>query len=271
MSVNTIIFYEDEYAKSLLNGAKQNKRLTFYDLCLVAMYIRDIIGKSKEQTYSDMVDFCKKNNPDFNEVLGANKLRSALNKTDTYGIRRKKSVEVTKNELEIIKNAFSDYKHQKVMFAMLVIAKFFHNKDHYKKIFEDKNNSDGKSKKDNALDKYEKRYYVNQSLNKIFKTAKVHVQKKSRYKILYDLQQNNFIDTTLRGTFEILFVFPDSPVEIIVDDLNNIESFFPYYCIVCGRKYKREPYSKNQLCDTCYQEKRKKDEIERMRNYRKEL
>ena len=251
--MNTLIFYEDEYAESLLNGAKKNKRLTFFDLCIVSMYIRDVIGKSKEQTYSDLVNFCKENNPDFNEILGSRKLKAALNKTDLYGVRKRRDVEVTKSEMETIRSAFLDYKHQKVMFAMLIIAKFFHNKDHYRA---------KKKVKDNE------KYYVNQSLNKIFKAAQVHVQKKDRYNILYDLQQEGYLETTLRGTFEILFVDDESPVEILVTDLNNIESFFPYYCIVCGKKYDREPYSKTQMCNSCYQEKRRQDERERMRRAR---
>lgn len=248
-----LIFYEKEYAESLLNGLKKNKRLTFYELCLVAMYFRDVIGKSKEQTYCDLVEFCKENNPDFNEILGNKKLKSALNKTDFYGIRRRRDIVVTKKEMDTIRNAFSDYKHQKIMFAMLVIAKFFHNKDHYRK--KEKPEDDNK-------------YYVNQSLNKIFKAAKVHVAKKEKYKILHDLQKFGWVETTLRGTFQILFVKEDSPTEILVTNLNDIESFFPYYCIVCGKQYEREPYSKNQMCEACYQEKRRQDEKERMRKTR---
>jgi len=251
--MNTLIFYEDQYAESLLNGTKKSKRLTFFDLCMVAMYIRDVIGKSKEQTYNDLVAFCKENNPDFNEILGSRKLKAAVNKTDLYGVRKKRDIKVTKSEMETIRSAFSDYKYQKVMFAMLIVAKFFHNKDHYRA----KNKTTGGEK-----------YYVNQSLNKIFKTAKVHVRKKDRYTILYDLQQAGYIEATLRGTFEILFVDEESPVEILITNLNDIESFFPYYCIVCGKKYDREPYSKNQMCDSCYQEKRRRDERERMRKAR---
>ena len=100
-----LIFYEEEYAEALLNGLKKNKRLTFYELCLVAMYFRDIVGKSKEQTYSDLVEFCKENNPDFNEILGNKKLKAALNKTDLYGIRKRRNIPVTRAEMDIIRIA----------------------------------------------------------------------------------------------------------------------------------------------------------------------
>ena len=103
---------------------------------------------------------------------------------------------------------------------------------------------------------------------KIFKAAKVHVDRKNRYKILYNLQQAGFVETTLRGTFQILFICQDSPVEILVTDLNDIESFFPYYCVVCGERYEREPYSKNQMCKECYNDKRQRDERIRMRKTR---
>ena len=249
-----LIFYEEEHVKSLLNGDKKNKQLTFYELSLIAIYLRNTVGKSKSQVYSDLVEFCKENNSDFNEILGSRRLKAAVNKSDLYEIRERRDISVTKAEMETILNAFSDYKHQKVLFTMIVIAKFFHNKDHYKE-------SDGSSSSN--------QYYVNQSLNSIFKIAKVHGRRSDRYKILYEIEQKGLIRTTLVGTFEILFVEKDSPVEILVTDLDDIESFFPYYCISCHKQYDRAPYSKNQLCQECYEEKRREDERLRMEKARK--
>lgn len=249
-----MIFYEEEYAKNLLNGAKKNKQLTFHEISLVAIYLRNTIGKSKTQVHKDLVDFCKYNNSDFNEILGNRKLKAAIKKTDLYNIRKRHDVGVTEFEMQTIKESFDNYKCQKVLFIMLVISKFFHNKEHYRK---------------KKPGKYDDRYYVNQSLNQVFKIAKVHVGLKERYQILYKIQQSGLIETTLRGTFEILFVDENSPVEILITDLNNVESFFPFYCIACGKQYERASYSKTQLCDDCYKRKRKEDERKRMQKARK--
>lgn len=239
-----LIFNEIEHAKFLLDGGKKNKQLTFYELSLVAIYLRDVIGKSKDQVYDDLVLFCKENNADFNEILGRRRLKAALNKSDHYGIRKIKSKTVTKSEVETIRDTFSDYKKQRVLFAMIVLAKYFHDKSHHIK---------------HRSTKYDDKYYVNQSLTRIFKIAGVHATRKERHKILYDLEQSGLIQTTLKGTFEILFIDEDSPTDIIVDDFYRINEFAPCFCVKCGKRYEWNSYSKNQLCDECYNKKRLED------------
>lgn len=249
-----LIFNEKEHAEYLLNGGKKNKQITFYELSLIAIYLRDIVGKSKDQVYSDLVLFCKENNADFNEVLGRRRLKAATNKSDRYKIRSIKNKSVTVSEIETIKNMFTDYKRQKILFTMVVLAKYFHDKSHHVQ---------------HKSTKYDDKYYVNQSLTRIFRIADVHASRKERHKILYDLEQSGLIHTTLKGTFEILFIDENSPPSIIIDDFYRISEFAPCFCIECGKQYRRNSYSKNQLCDKCYDKKRADDIRKNMAKARK--
>ncbi len=245
-----LIFYEKQHAERILREGIHDSKLSFHDLSLVASYLRYEVGKTRKQALNDLIDLCKDNNPDFNYVLSRNFLNSVLNKSDLYDLRKPRSIEVTKSEMDIIRKNFEDYRHQKVLFWMLVVAKFFQNKDHYRK----------RRKKDN-----DDRYFYNFGLARAFRMAKVYVDKKTRYDMLYDFQQSGLINTTYHGSFEILFVDNDDQTEIVIDDLDDIISFFPYYCANCDKKYEWSPYSKNQLCDDCYEKERKEYVREKQR------
>ena len=249
------VFYEEEYVERLLNSTEQ-KRASYKDLSLIARYLKSKLGKNKTQIYNDLVEFCEYHNPEFNEVLAHRRLKSAVRSVDRYDLRSRIDIPVTKAEMESIRNAVTDYKRQKVLFAMLVISKFEHHREHIKK---------------RKSTRYDENYYTNQRLTKILKMAKVHVSRKERYKILYDLEHTGLITTTMVGSFQINFVNTDSEIEVLITDLNDIESFFPYHCISCGKIYERSPYSKNQLCDKCYQEKRAEDVRKNMRKYDRKL
>ena len=249
----TIIFYEERHAKKILAGDFEG-RPTFYDLCLVSRYLKKI-GKNKEQIYDDIVEIYEQRDPDFNEVLSQGYIRKAVDTVDKYNLRETSPVRITKNEINSILEIFQDYKEQKVLFIMLVLSKFKHNKLHIK---------------NRKQTKYDGNYYVSEKLTSILNLAKVHLSKKDRHKMLYDLEQSGLIRTTLTGSFQINFVDanPRSKVEVIILDLENIESFFPYYCTNCGNKYERKPYDKNHLCEDCYLEDRRKSKQEAMSNIR---
>ena len=249
-----MIFYEEEHVKSILNR-KDMQYVSYQDLSLIARYLKTKLGKNKNQIYSDLVDYCQQNNPEFNEILARRKLKSAIKSTEKYELRKRIDIEVTKNEMNSILKTFSGYKEQKILFVMLILSKFEHYREHIKNRKETR---------------YDDDYYTNERFTKILQMAKVYVDRSERYDILYRLEQSNLIRTTMVGSFQINFIDENSNVEVLITNLNDIEAFFPYYCINCRQRYDRDPYSKNQLCDECYDEKRKKDERERMRRARQD-
>jgi hypothetical protein len=248
-----IIFYEEKHAKKILGGDFEG-RPSFYDLCIVSRYLKKL-GKNKTQIYDDIVDLYESIDPDFNEVLSQHYIKRAIDTIDKYNLRETSPIRVTKNEINSITKAFDDFKEQKVLFIMLVLSKFKHKKDHIK---------------NRKPSKYDGNYYVSEKLTSILKLSKVYLSKKERHEMLYRLEQSGMIRTTLNGSFQIMFVDenPRSKVEVVIVDLENIESFFPYYCVVCGKRYERKPYDKNHMCDPCSQEERRKAKQEAMANAR---
>lgn len=232
-----MIFCEKSYAENLLiNGF--SRFMSYNDLAILARYYK-YLGKNKSQIYSDLINFCSKYNSDFNEVLSFKKIKNAVKTIDKYSLRIGKSVDITKAEMNSILE-LKDYKFQKVLFVMLAIAKYF--KEHKTNI---------KEKKET---KYSNNYYVNEKFTNLLKMAKVNISKTKRIEMMHALEEMGYFSTTLVGSFKINFINYLSPIEIHVENMDNLISFFPFYCKSCKNKYSPIPRDRMGLCGSCYQE-----------------
>jgi len=245
-----MIFYEKDKAEELLKSGFTSF-MNFADLSLLARYFK-YMGKNKTQIRKSLIEFCIKFVPDFNEVLSRNRIEGAIKTVDKYGIRFPIDVVVTKSELEIIKGC-GNYKRQKVLFVMLVIAKYFKKND--TKLLPKKSN------------KFDGCYYANEKITNIFKMAKVNASKKERMNIQYGLQQLGLITTIKSDAFQIHFVDDNSDPAITVTDMNKLIDFYPMYCQNCGKIIKNKSKMHN-LCKKCYNEKRKFDNAMKSKKYR---
>jgi hypothetical protein len=219
------------------------------DLSILAKYFKHI-GKNKTQIRKSLLDFCEKFTPNFNEILSRNKIDSAIKDSEEYGLRFPIDIAVTNTELDIIKN-YGDYKRQKILFVMLVIAKYFKYND-TKLVPLDKT-------------KYNNEFYVNDTFINILKIAKVNVSRIERMYILNDLQQSKLIATkkTKRSvSFKINFVCESSDSAIIVNDMNNIIEFYPFYCEKCG-KILEKTGRRQKYCKECYKKEDRKTSNDR--------
>ena len=121
-----IIFCEKKHAEWMLENGFHNF-MSSQDLSILARYLK-YIGKNKTQIKSDLIDFCKRYNPEFNEVIYDKKIRWVIGTCDKYKLRITMSIKVTEKELETIKSV-KNYKYEKILFVMLVIAMYFkHNR-----------------------------------------------------------------------------------------------------------------------------------------------
>jgi hypothetical protein len=251
-----MIFYEDRHANYLL----QNGFTSFMngsDLNILAKYFK-YIGKNKSQIRESLIEFCEKYNPDFNYILARNKIEYAIKICEKYGLRFYMDIIVTESEMEKIRGC-GDYKHQKILFAMLAVSKYFKyndtklNKDNKKDIEYD-NNKENESQ-------YSNNFYVNEKFINIVKSAKVNVNKVQRKDLLNDLQQGGFIETLRRRDGKIFYVInivdENSPKLVVINDMYNVVDFCPFYCEVCGEKCEKS--KRHNYCEECYQEKRLSD------------
>jgi hypothetical protein len=247
-----LIFDEKKYALNLLKNGFSTSYINFNDLCILAKYFK-YIGKNKTQIRKNLQDFCIKFGQEYNEVLFRDRLEKAIRQSQKYGIRIPIDINVTETELEKIKSV-GDYKRQKILFVMLVIAKYFKYTD---------------SRLQDKRKRVNTNFYVNENFIDILELANVNIQRLERRDILYDLEQSGLIST--KGNkdgnvyFLINFIDEESDVAIVINNIDNIVKFYPVYCENCG-KIIRDKSKMHMLCRDCYE----KDLKERRRNFSKE-
>ena len=245
-----MIFYEkDEAEKILVSGF--TSFMSYSDLSLLAKYFK-YLGKNKSQIRKSLIDFCYKYNPEFNEVLSRNSIDNAIKSSQKYFLRLKMDVGVTEKEISLIKGC-GDYKMQKIIFVMLVISKYLKY-----------NNTRIHAKSPTP---YDKNFYVPMKFTEILKIAKVNINRSDRIRMLSGLKSSGLISFTYVGSFQIMFVDEDSEPFIVVNNMNDIISFYPFYCEVCGKIVKNKA-KRHNLCEECYKEKRNLISRDIMRNKR---
>jgi len=241
------IFDELSYAKNLLEkGFDENRFST--DLLILAKYYRYLEYKEK-QIKKSLIDFCIQFDPYFNLVLNDESLRNAVINSREYKLVLPVDVPITEHELESIKK-LDNFRYEKVLFVMLVVAKYFkltrkHNK-------EEKDFDDGK-------------YRENLSFSTIYRLA--HIAEKPGENIKHKLSELGFADPGNIRPESIRLNFTDtndkSEIKIIVTDMNNIISFYPIYCSWCGKILTEKIIGRKSMHEECAKEKNIKNNKER--------
>lgn len=244
-----IIFCEKKHAEWMLENGFHNF-MSSQDLSILARYLK-YIGKNKSQIKTDLIEFCKKHNPEFNEIIYDKKLRWVINSCNKYNLRIVMDIIVTEKELETIKSV-KNYKYEKILFVMLVVSKYFK----YNRIKIEKENS-----------KKNENFYVNAKFTDILKQANVNVSKKERNSILFELNKTGLIEATLNGAHKINFISEESGSAVVVNNMDAIISYFPIFCIKCGNKMDKKSY-KHDMCPSCYKEYRTEKVREHVRKHR---
>lgn len=244
-----MIFYEKERAEFILKNGFSSF-MSSGDLILLAKYFKSI-GKNNPQTRKSLLDFCYKYNPEFNEVLSKKSIDYAMKISQNYKLRERFDVPIFQNELDIIRK-LKNFKKEKILFVMLVIAKYF--------------KLNPSIKKEKIDEKYINNFYIGYKMTEILKIAKINISKKERNNIVHELYLGGYISPTLRGSYQILFAESEGEQSILVDNLDDIVSFYPMYCSSCGK-----PLSvvakRHSLCEECYAESRKTTYRESSKKY----
>jgi len=248
-----IIFNELEYAEDLLENGFQDY-LSWGDLKILSSYFRHN-GLKNPQIKKFIIEFHKRF-ADYNESIVGAKLDNAIKKSEKYILRISTSVTITESEISNIRT-LKNYKLEKICFVMLVISRS-------NRI---------------AFNSQSPRYYLNKNFSEILLEAKVHASKAERDKIKHELfklgmicapNPNKMAEYNSHGEmFELLFVDEDSLDAIIVNNLYDIASFYKQKCIQCGKDMEIGQSRKREICNECYEEQRKEENTQRMREVRK--
>lgn len=245
-----MIFDEKKAAEKILKNGFSSF-MSRKDLYILAKYFK-YIGKNKTQIRKSLIEFCEKYNPEFNEVLSRERINNAIKNSDKFGLRLPVTINITESELESIKNV-GNHNRQKILFVMLAISKYA------------KYSGTRYIPKKETI--YDDNFYINEKTTSILKMAKVNMNKIDRRKVFADFKKLGVIDSTYRGAFRIMIVDESSPVSLTIADMDNMIDFYPFYCEKCGKITGRVG-KKHNLCQACYQEKRRMVIKESTRKYR---
>jgi hypothetical protein len=236
----TIIFDEIKYAEGLLETGF-SRSINYKDLAILAKYYRNL-GDNDESIRANLLSFCLKYFPEYNDVIYGDKLDSAIKNSKKIKIKEFKDIIITDDELASIKET-NDYKCEKILFVMLVIAK--------------SNRLENNTSKD---------YYINYRFSSILSLAKVYVNKIDRDFIKHYLYKKGKIEAFSSDrngktidNFKLLYGNVSSASAILVDDYSNIVDFYPNYCDECRKPMIRKYHQRRNLCDNCYRVYRNKD------------
>jgi hypothetical protein len=250
------IFDDIDYAEKLL----KNGFVTFMsmrDLRVLAKYYR-YQGHDESQLILDLQEFCKKFNPQYNEILAEEKIERAIAYSKSGSIKLPIIIEVTKAELDRIKQV-NNYKYEKILFCMLFIAKYNRK---IKETNDPEENFNGK-------------YYVNGKFAPCLAMAKVYATKVVQDEIKADLKVLGYFNATNNapkrkyknedGGFELFYLdreWNEEDVAVRIEDLNNVISSYPIYCEICGKELKNKARY-HAKCNDCYHRELKDRENER--------
>jgi hypothetical protein len=230
------IFNEKEYAEELLKHGF-TKFMSGQDLYVLGIYYKNL-GLNIDEIKNNLIEFCYKFNINFNYIIYSSFIESVLNKCKKYDLRKLVNIPVTEKELETIRN-IKNYRYEKILFTLLVLSKYYVLTK--KKIVK---KNIGKSPE----------YFVNNKINEINKLAHTSVKREENpYHLFYE---NKLIIPNLRGGIKINFVNNESDTKIIVEDMNNIPSFYKPLCEDCGKVIEVKSKYHNKCAD-CYKDYRK--------------
>ena len=240
------IFNELEYAERMLADGFIGTRMGSNLLILAKYYF--YLGKDYSEVWNELSGFCAKFLNLYDEDLYAEKIDQIIKTANKLNLRIPVDVPVTKKEIDSIKE-IGNYKFEKVLFTMLVLAKYYKLTNPSKK---------------NTNSQY---YYVNNSFNEILKHA--HTSQKGN-EIVHALYNLGKIDRSkIIDSYIIKFTDDqdDSNVEIIVSNINDITSFYPFYCLDCGKQIEKTGRN-HKICDDCWKTKQRTMSRENMRRKR---
>ncbi len=248
----TVEFDELSQAQNILKNGFSKGSLTIHELTILAKYYYSL-GMSGNKLKKEIINFCKENSAGFNDIVHRQTIMDAMKRAKKYSLKLSNSVPITVSEMNTIRTL--PMKYGKILFVMIVIAKY------------NKHNSN-KNRKINNLDN--SKYYCNMDMREVLGIAKMSMNEKELLDACKILAvKNKYIEPKEDKDYiyTVFCVDETSDTEIMITDMNNIISYFPAYCEKCGKNIKKTG-TRQKYCTECWNEKQKEMSREAMRRKR---
>ena len=232
-----MIFDEERYAINLLINGTHGYYIKWHDLLILSKYFR-FKNKKESEIREELINFCIRNNSEFNEVVFEDSISSAIAKSKKQYLKLGHSVIVNKSEIESIRT-LNNYIYEKILFTMLVISRFNKTANH----------------------SCSSNYYINYNFATILPVAKVYVSKTERNYIKHYFFEQKMIEAVTpntryyingRDNFKILYANDNSGSYVSVPDPYESAYFYPIFCEVCGKEIEKKYRQKHNMCNNCY-------------------
>jgi len=207
---------------------------------------------NEEQTRKKLNEFCYNHNPEYNEIIFGNKIDQAIKTAKKNKLYIPENIIITNSEIDKIKK-IGDYRLEKILFALLICAKYQNQST--KKWREKKNKPNDSS-----------RFFVNKTFSPVISLAKVHASYKEQLIIGEKLKKEGYIVfNDLRGdndgSFEIFYAdteYNDDNIFAEITSRDDIIDFYPPYliCLGCGKEIEKD-HNSRKYCVDCWKEKKK--------------
>jgi hypothetical protein len=253
-----IILDEEAWAENLLKNGSSRQYPVANDVRILAKYWR-YKGLETHDVRLKLEEYCCASDPYFNPVFSYWKITNALRDSKNYRLRRAFPVSVTKAEIATIKQ-FEDYGQQRVLFVLLVYAKFLKYT----------NTRIKPTQKTRVIGEF----YVNEKMSNMVRIAKVSMRRNERKNFFNDLHDKGLFDYTFYDSLLIKYVDENSDPEIIIEDFSDITLYWARYCgeriaacSKCGKLFLQRT-NMQQKCRQCWKEDRKEGvRLAVMKNY----
>jgi len=245
----TTILDELSYAKELLSGSPK-MFVSGVDIRILAKYFY-YLNFSQDEIYLNIINYYKEKEFGFNEFIHQDRILKIIKSAEKSKLRFHADVPITENEIKKIKE-IKNYKTEKLIFTMLVLAKYFVLTN---------------PKRDldiiNDASENKKNYYLTMRKGKILSFAKIN--KKKNENLFYDLYKIGIIyhyNSRKSDRFVLYFDrYDDSNIKTVVTNMNKIYDFYKPYCEVCGIEIEKRN-NRHSMCSDCWKEREK--EIKRI-------
>lgn len=234
-----ILFDEISFAENTLKSGF-TKYMSTNTLKILAKYYF-YLGGNAETVKTDLQNFCKRFDENYNETLWEEKILNAIKYAKKEKIKIPLTVYITKSEIEKIKT-IKDYKYEKVLFCLLVYSKY--NKQNYEK----------------NHNKVVENYFANITTPEILKIAKVFLTRKEQDEMNRYFQLNHFLSyniTPEEGGYVIHYADENSDVEIEINEFIDIVKYYPPYCDHCGKPLDGKVKANKKMHKKCSEEVRR--------------
>lgn len=265
----SFLFDERTEAVNILTNGFEDGKINYSKMYVVAKYLRESLGFGKIRLERELVDFCKKQDSNFNPIVEGEQIKKWVKSAMNYNLRIINSVFLTKQEIDFLKN-IEVAKDRKILYVTLVLSK----------ALKKKNSKKGKS----DSQKESQNYYIRYSnFGDIIKLSKISKLTEIQLAKIFNKHKDCFkFYSPEKELIKLEYASPDSKEGYEISNLSNLtESYLSFFenikdlsiCESCKSTFEKNN-NKQKRCKECSKKikrEQKKDWIKEARKKSKKL